>query len=392
MKTKILLLLGITGLAAGFLLLDPFNLLHPNFVTQLIVEQSEPNRIFPSLEPLSSGDWESFGELAGYASSASDKTIIDIAANWEAGQLLAIDSAGVFYSWDLATQRLEDEHPLNLELETGEVNFSANGAYLLLPAGRHQSPLIANTLNSGLILFDTLSREVVRCYGMPCSPEKDYLLLNRGSLLTPNAGYVFYYLEDGFAYFNPGLLPTAANHDGGRGYQQAEAGLGAVSRIALDLHGVYLALAFESGSLVIERLDLHRGNVLGINFRTTTWISTASGDSPEQTRALQFDPSRTWLARLTGKQLSIWDLRTDNSEPAVELAVQAGSVLAFDRNGRFLFIGSQTGLLIYQPESGELVDIVELGPVTSLQITPDNRLLLWGDDRGSVHAWGINPQ
>jgi hypothetical protein len=395
MNSKRWIVTGLAALIVGALLFAWWHGWWGNFVPQIEPQLAAPSGLGADLAPLSDGSWSQFEEVTVYASEGGETAVLALYADWAQGRLLSVDEGGFLHSWEIDSQALLANHSLNMQFEPGNLSFSADGRVLHTPAGVIDASMLGSFLvepprQTGIKLFDTISGEELRCYGMPCGRGDDWDFRTRGSLISPDAGYIFYYLEDNFVYYISELNPAAEQSGGGQGYAQTINGQAVVSQIALDSRGEYVAVSFFYGGQVIERLDLDREDSLGFSWGATTWIG--EGSSEIVTQALAFDDTRTWLARLNLTQLSLWDLRSGQKTPSLTFEIESGMELAFERSGRYLFVGSLEGIQVYDLDGGTLAGEWPLGRIRALYVTPDNRLLLWGDDQGVVHAWGIKPQ
>ena len=52
-------------------------------------------------------------------------------------------------------------------------------------------------------------------------------------------------------------------------------------------------------------------------------------------------------------------------------------------------MGENNALRIFDVESGALVHEIQVSGLSALFISPDNRVLYWGDDLGNVHLLGV---
>ena len=142
-------------------------------------------------------------------------------------------------------------------------------------------------------------------------------------------------------------------------------------------------MAFEQGNIRIyaftgeANLDLFYKVELG-----------GRGIRSALTQALVFDDTRSWLASLQGDQLSVWDLRLGRNRLYFSASVPAGKVLTFDQTGKFLLVGTESTLQVWDVTSKRLLKEYATDSVSALIVSPDGRLVIWGDDRGVLHLWG----
>jgi hypothetical protein len=153
-------------------------------------------------------------------------------------------------------------------------------------------------------------------------------------------------------------------------------------QVTIDDRGDYVSILMEYGDIVICPLS-----------ETATGSDIITGNSlgkDEENRQMLFSPTRAHFAWLTDEKLVLWRLGWTKTEQVLELPIEGGHVMAFDRTGEVLFIGSDAGLLVLDVRTLEIVDVYSLiGSMTSVFITWDNRLLIWGDADGNVHLWGV---
>ncbi|MGQ0602629.1 MAG: WD40 repeat domain-containing protein [Anaerolineales bacterium] len=161
-------------------------------------------------------------------------------------------------------------------------------------------------------------------------------------------------------------------------------GLLGIDRVALEESGKQLAVAFQEGLLRVyaihgpANLDLWYRHELGTRILGVL----------EKVDALTFDPTGTWLAMLRAEQLHLWDLKSGKREPSLLVEIEAAKKLAFDRGSQVLVVGTDRSLLFFELSSGSLLASYPTPTVTAIALSPDGRLVLWGDAEGTTHIWG----
>ena len=98
------------------------------------------------------------------------------------------------------------------------------------------------------------------------------------------------------------------------------------------------------------------------------------------------DPTGRWLAVGRGDTTQLLNL--DDGKVSSQFSV-TNPVLAFDQTGEIFFVGSNNQLEIYSLDEVVKVSEYETPGITSLVVSEDNRLIIWGDVYGQVHVWGI---
>lgn len=99
---------------------------------------------------------------------------------------------------------------------------------------------------------------------------------------------------------------------------------------------------------------------------------------------VQISPTGQWLVLARGNKTQI--LRLDKGTVLLEIEVP-NPELAFDQMGNMLFVGSGNKLTVYRVKTGEKLAEYDTVGITSLAISEDNRLLIWGDKGGHIHVW-----
>ncbi len=169
-----------------------------------------------------------------------------------------------------------------------------------------------------------------------------------------------------------------------------------IDRIAIDPSGKYVACILESGAVIVRDWSLSFDEFVddkGINrtreYPYTRLVRYTLPNRDAHAKDMTFDPTRTWLATLTDRELLIWDLRRLFFACKLNIPVDDGNAISFDRAGKLLALGTKRGMVIYDVEQGKQIAEFNVGDVTALYFTRDNRLLIWGDAEGTVHLWGV---
>jgi WD40 repeat protein len=161
-------------------------------------------------------------------------------------------------------------------------------------------------------------------------------------------------------------------------------GLLTIDRVALDETGGLLAVAFRQG---IVRVYGFQGPA-NLDVRYRLELGNRTFGPLRKVDAITFDPTGSWLAMLRSEQLQLWELRSSQREPSLVTQVESAKKLAFDRSSTVLIVGTNRSLLFFELSSGKLLASYPTPTVTSIALSPDGRLVLWGDAEGTIHIWG----
>jgi len=157
-----------------------------------------------------------------------------------------------------------------------------------------------------------------------------------------------------------------------------------IGSVAFDHSSNRYAVGFEEGQVVVTPFRrawwdlLDRPFVLGRN-DPSGLISVS---------AMNFSPDGKWLAQARGDFVRVWDLVNGQGNPTIELSLQGASKLVFDQTSEYLFAATPEELLVIRIADGSVVGHYATPGISALTVSPDNRLLIWGDVSGSIHALG----
>ncbi len=182
-----------------------------------------------------------------------------------------------------------------------------------------------------------------------------------------------------------------------------------IDQITFDRSGVYFAVAIEEGILKVYDIDyeflsiaerrtlIEEGKIPGRIVSDDTITSVAidreygryDNENPMYTSDLAIDDTRTWLARLTDKELIIYDLRRMIFPRHMKIPISNGNLLAFNHSGNLLAVATDDEILMFDIAKREQVASFDTVEATALFFTHDDRLLTWGDKNGMIHIWGV---
>jgi WD40 repeat protein len=156
--------------------------------------------------------------------------------------------------------------------------------------------------------------------------------------------------------------------------------------VAFDAAGAMYAASDQTGQV---RLWDFRPDACPVQGRSVE-DGGPVGDVP---LALAFDPSRRWLARVRGTDLTIWDLSTWGYPH--QLHTQVGAVsgeyaaLEFDPSGTLLAVGTTEGWQIWDVAGRRMLLESKEGSVYAVTFSADGRLFAYGDTHGIIHVLGV---
>lgn len=303
--------------------------------------------------------------------------------------LLVLYEGGLFRRWDLNTQAMLVEYDFENANRNGG-NFSTDGSFVITPG-----EILSTGEINGNTIWNTQTGERIYCGGLQCpdSQDPDYFYPRGSVLMDPSGDFL---IEAGVSlisfygwdrYHPEKYPPDYSNHSLMVDNHELDI-YSNISRISIDSSGAYFAYALEEGQISIRYFEeaagiTHDGIVISKklgNYHENAGIVTLD---------LVFDYTRTWLAALRSDELVVWDLDIFFDRRQLRVPIEDGKVVAFDRTGDIIAVGTGNGIQIYSVVDKEKITEFEVGEVTAIYISPDNRLLIWGDSYGHVHLWGV---
>ena len=85
--------------------------------------------------------------------------------------------------------------------------------------------------------------------------------------------------------------------------------------------------------------------------------------------------------------MKVLEIKQRSARKTFEIEIDNITDLMFDQTGEFVFVSSDNFLYIYDARTGELVSTYDTPGITRIDISLDNRLILYGE-AGQVHILG----
>lgn len=353
-------------------------------VQQLPADFSPSNDLTSSLDVLSPETVFGIQEIADLSVPGNEGSVLTMIQTPNMLHLLSLYSNGIVRRWDLFSQKIISENDVEYAHRDAG-NFSANGSLLITPVNFDSEKLY------GYSVWNTLTWEQLDCFGAYHPNAFDYEAdAHMGVIIDPK-GELIIEVQPKIISFNG--CPNRPLEESGAKYGAADWIIRdwlepEISRVAIDPSGTYIAYALEDGKITISEYD-EVSKMGGSRPFKEKHVKYDSEETPLKINYLVFDNTVTWLASLTGNELTVWDLRKLLFPLHMEKPISDGNIVAFDRTGRILVVGSDSGFNIFDLEKETQIVKYEVGEVTALYFSRDNRLLIWGDVNGDIHLWGV---
>jgi WD40 repeat protein len=374
-------------------------------IDQAVPDLASPAPFTQTMLELAPTNISNAKEVSAIQSSSKPDEIVALHQSIDNLDMLVVHESGLFHRWDLETNALAEEYEFLAGRRTW-VNFNADGSLVITPG-----KLVSEELLYGYSVWDVNTSEMLDCKGVHCSDnlrEYDEQFADAGLALSPNGKWVIEY-RGSFASGYPTHLNT---NYGGTIYVETDSfdfKYYTIDQIAFDRSGVYLAVAIEEGILIVfdieyeflspadKRTLIEEGKIPGEIISDDTFSSMPKerqygrydDENPMYTADLAIDDTRTWLARLTDKELVIYDLRRMIFPRHMKIPISNGNLLAFNHSGNLLAVATDDEILMFDVAKREQVASFDTGEATALFFTHDDRLLTWGDADGMIHIWGV---
>lgn len=344
-------------------------------VEQVAPQVAAPIQLTQGLEELSPAIVQRMQEITVLVSPGEAGSIVALFQPPQGEHLLALYANGLFRRWGFNTQETLAEYDfISASIFGG--NFTTDGGLAVTPG---------EVLSEGVVgynVWETQSGERIVCDGVHCH-EDDVRIIHRGLLLDPERKFI---VEYGETIISIRDIPLTVRIGWNIDYQDDHK-YEHISMIAMDPSGTYFAYALEEGTVTIYKF------VWVLGQESIPWFTSDYGLFRNwlglETLDLEFDYTRRWLGQLTENDLRVWSLKKYTLPRQMQIPVSDGNVIAFDRRGEILAVGTDTGIMLFDIEKSRPIFFLDVGHVTALYFTRDNRLLLWGGMEGEIHVMGV---
>jgi WD40 repeat protein len=289
------------------------------------------------------------------------------------------DTSNSLLVWDVLSETLLSRRAISSTNIT-PYEFTLIGDLLL---GKIDA--VGNSLeqdNFGVFIWNTNTAEVSSCLWANCDqiPILDYetsdaVIHPNGKLVIETGDYnVFLYdVERDEFLTNPEInCPDCAY------WWQ-------IGDVAYDAMNDRYAIIFQEGRIEMYYLDWATSPNPSVSRRIV--INSGIQNDLQPVHEAEFDNSGRRLAYARGNKLKVLEIKQRSARKAFEIEIDNITDLMFDQTGEFLFVSSDNFLYIYDARTGELVSTYDTPGITTIDISLDNRLILYGE-AGQVHILG----
>lgn len=301
--------------------------------------------------------------------------------------LALYDGDGYLRTWDASAAKILSEYDLGISSPIG-TGFDVSGDIVMGPI-RHL--IQENDYDEmqdyvgGIGVWSTQTGKLINCVIYPCNKgpsatewQRDLIvgatLDTKGQWVLANLGTLIHITDITGAETSYSISETNLDDTHRR-----------IALFTFDPSDTRYAVAFRDGGILIEELGV----------KSLSWfahkisLGIYEEQSLHEVKALVFSSDGQWLARLQDGILSIWKVSTRSGDLYSEFSISDGKMLAFDRSSELLFVARNDQIDIWNMRKKQLIREIKAPEITSLSVSSDNRLLIWGDKLGEIHIWGV---
>lgn len=287
--------------------------------------------------------------------------------------LAAYAGQGYIVGWDLSSGQIVGEHDVDFVTPRG-FSFDIHGQVLMGAAALEAN---ATEHMNGLGLWDARTGHLIKCLTYPCTGNVTATNGYIGAAMDVTGNWVLIYSESVISVLDlsgatPGRISQINDMDSDYLWQ--------ISTIAIDSVHRRFAVVLQEGGIWQDDLDSSAHG-----YQT---ILEGIKQARHVVQDAKYDPTGSWLGVLQDNQLSVWELEPGRESQVLNALVSDGFALRFDQAGHLLFVAADNKIVVWDLLDKAITAEYETPSITALEVSQDNRMVLWGDALGVVHVWG----
>ena len=151
-----------------------------------------------------------------------------------------------------------------------------------------------------------------------------------------------------------------------------------IDKIVFSPNSIRFVMAYLEGGVYVGN-DVLYG---------TRRIERNDPDHRAAVTALAMDPTEHFVARIRDDRLMVWKFGVFYKKVLIDTALEGESLLTFDREGRYLLVGGNDHIQVWDLDLKEITAEIPAVGITAMILSQDNHLLIWGDEHGGVYMLG----
>jgi WD40 repeat protein len=157
-----------------------------------------------------------------------------------------------------------------------------------------------------------------------------------------------------------------------------------IGNVAFDYQGRRIAIAYQEGGVVIQKFPSSDFDLF-----STTLQESQNSNVHLPVAALSFSPNNKWLARIYQSRVTVWNVEEQQQGVFINEIIPDVNKLSFDPSSNLLFVATSSEIAVLNLKSGKKMTTYNTPDITSMTISKDGRLVIWGDQHGKVHFLGF---
>jgi len=360
------------------------------FLSGCFREKSEitpPGRYSEAFVPLDSTTVIGLTELTTLV-TRSDSGAVAIAQYFPVkNSLIAVYSGdGFLRAWDIHNTKVLFEYDLGIISNNG-IGLDQTGNLVMGARWQtNESFGVPGDFVGGIGVWNIETGDLVTCITTTCErmplPEEMQHSLVSGATLDPKGKWVLSNYETSVGIDDITGVEVSYSTSEMNFFDDSYRDM---ALFAFDSRNDRFAIALRDGGVLIQKLG---GSSLG-SFSPKISLGTYEERSWHKVTALSFSSDGQWLARLQDDILTVWNVSSRSGKLHFEYEIPAGQLLAFDQLSEMLFVGTSKNIGVWDMKKIKLIGEFAAPDITTLAVSGDNRLLIWGDKSGQIHIWGV---
>jgi hypothetical protein len=303
--------------------------------------------------------------------------------------LVAYSGEGTLREWELESFRITRESTIDIASVIG-TGFDSSGSLIIAPGLSERRPDINGVMTDyigGIGVWDVREGVLRACIVHPCgSVEQDVDLRNtrpewEGASIDPIGRWVISFnssvigLNDLTGSTSPSTIMTNSDMTNN-----------SISEIEFNHLGNRYAVVYQNGDVVIRNVKSGLFDWLIFN----TIIGNNENGITRSGSAIGFSTTDEELAVAHNNVLYLWHLKKVGADLLWSIPIQGGRFILYNDTDSLIFLATSETIKVIDSRDGSLVYEYPSPQISSLHISPDCRMLFWGDTSGTVHLVAVN--
>lgn len=288
---------------------------------------------------------------------------------------------GYLRNWDLADYSLINEFFIGLA-DTRKIEFSTDSNFLIGPLYNQIRDNGYDELVEyigGIGVWDTSTGQMIFCYSLSCEtdPSSEDIINSiddLGVTISSSGHWVTIYSEYGLTLKNLSRRSLTTIYGVHPDYWET------ISIVKFRPGKKQYAFAYREGHISVSSLNpifIGRYRQLG-----------EEGEELKTILALEFSPDGKWLARIMDGQLDVWQLHLVGDTMYNYSNTPEAHMLKFGTASELLYVLEKDQIIVIDLDQVDEESRIKLPNITSFAIS--KTMLVWGDEMGNIHIWGLD--